>query len=102
MYLVQLLVPVHDNTGVPFPRDRFDQVRSELTEKFGGVTAFVRSPAQGFWKETPEAVVRDDIIMYEVMADSLDRGWWQAYQEQLQRRFRQQELVIRVSASERL
>jgi hypothetical protein len=102
MYLVQLLVPIHDNTGSPFPRDRFDQVRSELTEKFGGVTAFVRSPAQGFWKETPDATVRDDIVMYEVMADALDRGWWQAYREQLQRRFRQHELVIRVSTIERL
>lgn len=100
--LVQLLIPVHDNAGAPFPRGQFDRVRHELTEAFGGVTAFVRSPAQGFWKETPEAVVRDDVVMYEVMTDVLDRAWWQRYREDLQRRFEQQEMVVRVSTIERL
>jgi hypothetical protein len=100
--LIQLLIPIHDNDGVPFPRDQFDQVRRELTEAFGGVTAFVRSPAQGFWKETGDAVVRDDVVMYEVMTDALDRAWWKRYREQLQQRFRQQEMVVRCSSIERL
>ena len=102
MYLVQLLVPIHDNAGTPFPRRDFEQVRHELTEAFGGVTAFVRSPAQGFWKESSAQLVRDDVVMYEVMTDELDRTWWQRYRDDLQRRFGQQELVVRSAAIERL
>jgi hypothetical protein len=102
MYLVQLLVPIHDNTGVPFPRDQFERVRHELTEAFGGVTAFVRSPAQGFWKETGDELVRDDVVMYEVMTDAMDRDWWARYRQGLESRFRQREMVVRASQVERL
>jgi hypothetical protein len=31
---------------------------------------------------------RDDIVIYEVMADSLDRPWWANYRQGLERRFR--------------
>jgi hypothetical protein len=36
----------------------------------------------------------------EVMADTLDRKWWTAYRKTLEDRFRQQELVVRVQATE--
>lgn len=45
MYLVQLLLPLRDNEKQAFPRAEFDRVRNELTERFGGATAFLRSPA---------------------------------------------------------
>ena len=31
MYLIELLVPIHDNAGVPFLHGEFEQVRHELT-----------------------------------------------------------------------
>ena len=46
MYLIQLLLPLYDNEKQPFSRSYFEAVRNELTNQFGGVTAFVRSPAQ--------------------------------------------------------
>ena len=36
------------------------------------------------------------------MADALDRGWWSAYRAELERRFRQDVIVIRAQAIEQL
>jgi hypothetical protein len=102
MYLVQLLLPFYDNAGRRVPHQKFAQVRDELTERYGGVTAYLRSPAQGTWKEGGGAVERDEVVMCEVMVESLDREWWSAYRKALEGRFDQQELVVRASAFERL
>ena len=46
-HLIQILLPLFDNGGQPFPRSDYMRVRSELTERFGGLTAFTRTPAEG-------------------------------------------------------
>ena len=102
MHLVQLLLPTADNDGNPFPRSAYDRVRFELTERYGGVTAYVRAPAEGLWKESPGRVSRDDVVIYEVMADRLERSWWSMYRQTLEARFRQAEIVVRASLIERL
>lgn len=102
MQLVELFLPLYDNAGLPFARGAFDAVRAELAHAFGGVTAFVRSPAVGIWKDDAGEVCRDDVILFEVMADALDREWWLAYRRKLERRFDQDEILIRASAVERL
>lgn len=94
MHLIQLLLPLHDNDGRGFPRNYFNQVREDLTERFGGVTAFVRSPAIGLWKENSDETNRDEVVMFEVPAEQLDRDWWSLYRKQLQNRFRQDEVLI--------
>ena len=102
MFLVQLLLPLYDNSGQRVPRERFVQLRDELTEKYGGVTAFLRSPAQGAWKESSGAVDLDEIVMCEVMVEALDRDWWAAYRKTLEERFGQRELIARAVPLERL
>ncbi|MEN9934688.1 MAG: hypothetical protein RLZZ387_1267 [Chloroflexota bacterium] len=102
MYLIQALLPLTDNDGRPFPRALYEQVRGELTERFGGLTAYLRSPAEGVWKESEGATVRDEIVIYEVMAEEVDRAWWKAYRAQLCARYRQEELVVRASPLELL
>ena len=102
MHLVQLLLPLYDHEGRPFAREMFDRVRDELTDTFGGVTAYRRSPAEGLWKEEDGGVNRDAVVIYEVMAEELDRAWWKRYGEELKRRFRQEEMMIRALAVERL
>jgi hypothetical protein len=79
-----------------------DRVRNELTERFGGVTAYLRSPAEGLWKETDGDVARDDVVIYEVMTKELDRAEWKRYGEELAERFRQEEMMIRAISIERL
>jgi len=102
MYLVQILLPLYDNDGNLFPQQEYVQVRDELTELFGGLTTYVRSPAEGLWKESKRSMVRDDIVIYEVMTEHLDRVWWRAYREELSARYRQELLIVRVSRVELL
>lgn len=102
MHLVQLLLPLRDNDGAPFPRSMMDEVRHHLTERFGGVTAHLRAPAAGAWKDDEGDVARDDVILLEVMAQELDRAWWADYRQALESRFRQDEIVIRATPIERL
>lgn len=97
MNLIQILLPLYDNGGKPFPQQEYLRVRDELTERFGGITTYVRSPAKGLWKESPTSTVHDDIIIYEVMTELLDRQWWREYREELARRFLQELLIVRVS-----
>ena len=102
MHLVQILLPVRDNEGRAFGRDAFARVREELTDRFGGVTAHLRSPAEGAWRDPGGGVDRDDVVILEVMAEALDRAWWAEYRAGLEARFRQDEVVVRATAMERL
>lgn len=102
MHLVQLLLPLRDNEGKPVPRAMLDEVRHALTERFGGVTAHLRAPAAGAWKDGEGDVARDDVVIVEVMADEIDRAWWVDYRRALEARFRQDELVVRATPIERL
>ena len=102
MHLVQLLLPLRDNEDRPFPRAEFDRVKRELTDRFGGVTAYLRSPASGAWREEDGDVTHDDMAIVEVMDEDLDRPWWQSYRRDLEHRFRQDEIMIRATAAERL
>jgi hypothetical protein len=47
-------------------------------------------------------VDRDSIVIFEVMADELDRQWWKAFRAMLERLFDQEEILIRASAVDRL
>jgi hypothetical protein len=102
MHLVQVLLPLYDNDGDPFGRDLLAEVRLLLTGKFGGVTTYARAPAKGLWQDEDGNVARDDVVVYEVMVDELDTGWWGAYRESLRQQFAQEELVIRALPAVRL
>lgn len=100
MHLIQLFLPLYDNDGQPFAKTLFDGVRTELTDRFGGVTAFVRSPAVGAWEDDRGEMQRDDVVLFEVMADHVDHGWWAAYRVRLEARFRQDEVLVRAVRAE--
>lgn len=94
MHLVQILLPVRDNEGEPYEKSLFDEVRSDLAAHFGGVTAFSRAPASGLW-ETDGKMVRDDVVIFEVMVDRLEREFWRLYRMELQSTFRQETIAVR-------
>ena len=100
MHLIHLLLPLYDNDKQPLPNMLFAQVREELLEQFGGLTAHTRAPAKGLWQEDSSHAVRDDLLIYEVMTAELDRGWWQSYRATLERRFRQEQVLIRAQRIE--
>jgi hypothetical protein len=101
-HLVQILLPTHRRNGSLVVHEEFARVRVELTERFGGVTAYSRSPATGLWKNDDEAIVRDDVFMIEVVVDNFDREWWRSYREQLETRFGQEEVHARALAMEQI
>jgi hypothetical protein len=102
MVLVQLLLPVYDANARPFARAMFDAVRAELAERHGGVTAYLRSPAVGLWEDDDGDCVRDDVVLFEVMVEELDREDWRSYRQELERRFGQEQILIRSMPAERL
>ncbi|HMJ26645.1 MAG TPA: hypothetical protein VK475_12480 [Pyrinomonadaceae bacterium] len=102
MHLIQLLLPLHDNNKDDFPAAYFEKLRQDLTDRFGGVTAFVRTPAVGLWKEANDDVSRDEVILFEVMSPALDTLWWRDYRTELQEKFRQEEVLVWASTVTRL
>ena len=97
MHLVQLLLPVADNDGRLFPASLYEDVTSELTDRFGGVTAYTRSPAEGRW-QSGTSEHHDDVLVVEVMVEKLDPTWWSKFRQKLAATFRQESLVIRAQA----
>jgi hypothetical protein len=102
MHLVQLLLPLYDNAGQPFAPALYEEVRKELVARFGGLTTYSRAPAKGMWKEGDEPVRKDDIVVYEVMAETLDRPWWAGFRQALEAKFAQEEMVVRAQRIELL
>ncbi len=94
MYLVQLLLPVYDDKGNHFAAEQFDAVRRTLTDRFGGVTAYFRSPAAGLWKEEHDTLSSDQVVMLEVIAPELEKEWWAHYRTELERQFSQKQLLV--------
>jgi len=98
MYLVQLLIPIRDNEGVPYGPDVLPAISRSLAERFGGVTAYCRSPAKGEWHNS-QKVEHDDVVEIEVMANRLEKAWWETFPEVS---LRQKEILIRAHVVERL
>jgi hypothetical protein len=100
-YLVQILLPIRDNGGRPYAPDVLAGISKALTHQFGGVTAYSRAPAKGVWMNS-DHVKHDDVIALEVMVEKLDRDWWTAFRNSLEKNLAQQEIVIRAHAIEKL
>ena len=94
MYLIQILLPLFDNDGTHFEPALYADTRRELAERFGGLTAFSRAPAEGLWQDDGKTK-HDDIIVFEVMAEGVDTEWWRAYRKTLEARFKQDMMVVR-------
>lgn len=102
MHLVQLLLPVRNENGQGYPQTLYEELVQRLTDRFGGVTAYARAPATGVWEAPSGRAVRDQVIVYEVMVEVLDPGWWAGLREELEVRFEQEELVVRAQEIQRL
>lgn len=102
MHLVQLIIPLRDNHGQRISGRLFKQTARELTATFGGVTAYVHSPAVGAWQDGAAPVQIDEVVIFEVMTSWLEKAWWKEYRTVLEDRFGQKEMVLRSLAAERL
>lgn len=99
--LIQILLPLYGADGMLLPVNLFADVKAELIDKFGGLTAYTRSPAEGRWMDS-ERDVRDEIVIYEIMVPEVDTEWWRHYRLQLETLFGQKELIVRALPMTRL
>lgn len=99
MHLVKILLPA---AGDRFERRAFDSIAQELSERFGGATLYARAPATRLWMESPAKTAHDDIVVCEVMVETLEPEWWRQYRRGLEQAFAQDELVVRSQEIKRL
>jgi hypothetical protein len=95
VYLIQLLLPASVSAGDEPASDPVARTRRELTEAFGGLTAYLRAPAVGVWTSPEGGRAEDEVVMVEVVADRFDRAWWRDYAQRLARRFGQEAIHVR-------
>jgi hypothetical protein len=100
MHLVQILLPRTQREGVAVMSSGFAETRAELVDAFDGVTAYLRSPAQGVWAAPDGRVEHDEMVMIEVLVDHFDRAWWRTYAATLAARFHQESIHIRALSVE--
>jgi hypothetical protein len=96
MRLVEILLPITWQT-----RAELERLMTQLTDRFGGATAFVRSPGEGLWQDE-SSIVRDEVVVVEVMCETIDHAWWRRLREDLETRLGEKEIVVRAHAVERL
>jgi hypothetical protein len=99
--LIQIFLPLYGAEGRRIATRTFERTAAQLVRDFGGLTAYKRSPAQGLWRKGGRTE-RDDIVVYEVMADRLARRGWQSRRRALEREYRQKSIVIRALAFEQV
>jgi hypothetical protein len=98
MYRIEILLPIGQGSAF---KSLIAGISKDLTDRFGGVTAFHRSPAEGLWDDGDD-VVRDDIAVLEVMTSEVDKAWWANFRAKLEEDLGQDEIVIRSHPVERL
>jgi hypothetical protein len=98
--LIQLLLPTTGKAEAI--SEHLADTHRELTEQFTGLTAYLRSPAKGWWTSADGRTEADDVVMVEVVTDEFDRAWWGAYAKTLARRFQQDAIHVRALRVEML
>lgn len=96
MFVVELFLPLEKPDGSAVPPETFERIKDELTERFGGVTAFVQSPAEGAWKPNADEVIHDLVAAFEVMVEDVDTKWWHGYRQRLEHELEQDQVLIRL------
>lgn len=73
---------------------KFNITRQKLVDRFGGLT---NTPSgfslQGWW-QSAGTVVRDDMVVWTVLTQGNENGYFPTYREVLKEHFAQQELFI--------
>ena len=95
MVLIQVLLPVVGSKKAPEGDPRLITTARELGEAFGGLTAYMRSPAKGLWTSPAGRTEEDEVVMVEVVTERFDQTWWKQYAARLAERFGQDVIHVR-------
>jgi hypothetical protein len=94
MVLIQLLLPTNAAAAADGLAP-LAETRRELAERFNGLTAYLRSPANGSWTGPDGHTEEDDVVMVEIVTEIFDRAWWRTYAATLAARFDQERIHVR-------
>jgi hypothetical protein len=92
----KVYLPLNYNDGKPIAREKIDDVRNRLADRFGGATISpLSAPFKGPWKYGGVQYV-DNIVIMEVIADeaAATQNFFSELKEQLQRELRQLAILI--------
>ena len=92
----KIYLPLNDNDNQPIARQKIDEVRDRLAERFGGATISpLSAPYKGPWKYGGVEYV-DNIVTMEVIADeaAATQKFFSELKENLQREFGQLVILI--------
>jgi hypothetical protein len=95
MVLIQMLLPTTSPDTDARGLNALNDTARELREAFGGVTAYTRAPAKGFWTSPAGRTEQDEVVMIEVVTERFDSAWWRQYSITLAGRFGQEAIHVR-------
>ncbi len=97
-YRFELLIPLADNEGQPFPAARIEQVSDILVQRFKGCRCQTTSPYLGSWEHRGH-LYREDLLLFTVDAPRSDESlsWILRFKNRLKRQFKQIEIYLAVS-----
>lgn len=91
---VSIFVPQHDNDGVEFAKEDFDEFCSVACDLFGGYSYL--GPASGGWKDENRKLYLDRHANYEVCVSSIkDFAKVLTLAEFVKEKFKQQAVFVR-------
>jgi hypothetical protein len=96
MQIVEVFMPLETGSGVPVEPEIIEGIVGGLADRFGGATAFTRTPAEGLWDQG-DRIQKDRIVIIEVMVEEVNEVWWKDYRGRLEAEFEQDEVLIRVT-----
>lgn len=102
MQLIQIFLPIYDNNKKLFPKHFFDNVRNQLKDQFGGVSFYRNATVEGLWKDETGKTNYDELIIAEVMIKAFNKDWWQHFKQDLEKTFKQDEILIRAITFDKL
>jgi inorganic pyrophosphatase len=100
--LIHFPLPLYKQDGKKFPSNYYTTLHQKLVKKFGGLTVYSRSPAEGFWQADDKKVIKEDMLVHEVMASEVDELFWQKLKSSLMKKFEQQDVIITCSRISRI
>jgi hypothetical protein len=92
----KVYLPLNYNDGAPIARQKIDEVRDRLADRFGGATISpLSAPYKGPWKYGGVQYI-DNIVIMEVIADeqAATQTFFRELKEQLQRDLDQHAILI--------
>lgn len=72
--MVQLFIPYFDARQT-VPNQPYNCLKEQLTGKFGGISMWEEAPVTGLWKSEEQSVQKDRLLIFEVLATTMDTDY---------------------------